>query len=162
MTTLKDAIAWAKLWEAMKQGKRFERCRRVHLGRLGPIACSEWEECDLSGLFGDYMEQDLSCLSVDDFRIKPEPPKPTYRQWTLHEIPVGAVARRKNSCSSRVLQVITAADLYERLGDEETAYAVMRFEDSNNTRADKLLKGWEWKWAHEPDTAWRICGVEIP
>jgi len=96
----------------------------------------------------------------EQFRVKPEP---KYRRWELHEIPVGAVARRSLKHANKNPQLIIAANLYkwrdEQLGQEELAYAVMHFENSDNCRTDRMLIGWEWKWAHEDESAWRICGV---
>jgi hypothetical protein len=94
------------------------------------------------------------------FRVRPEP---KYRAWTLNEIPVGAIARRKKRIGSepRIAQVIIGADLVAwRTHDE--CYAVMHFERDTDHRAtcsDNLLHSWEWKWAHEEETAWRTCGV---
>jgi hypothetical protein len=93
----------------------------------------------------------------EQFRVKPEP---RYRQWKLEEIPVGAIARRKNMHSSQIPQVIIAADIYKwrsDSGDAEMACAIMKFENSDNTRADRLMKGWEWKWAHEDAYCWQPC-----
>ena len=107
-------------------------------------------------------EGQLECLfnSGEDYRVKPEP---KYRRWELHEIPVGAVARRSLKHANKNPQLIIAADLYkwrdEQPGQEDLAYAVMQFENSDNCRTDRMLTGWEWKWAHEDESAWRICGV---
>lgn len=91
------------------------------------------------------------------YRVKPEP---KYRPWRLYEIPVGAVARRKHKGLNQVPQVIVAADyLNASTKEEQPACAIMHFEDKEHTVAENLLKNWEWKWAHEPDIAWRVCGV---
>lgn len=95
------------------------------------------------------------------FRVKPEP---TYREWKLDEFPVGAVARRKSECGARIPQVITGADIVSSRDREQIPYAVMHFEREDKhtaTQAINLLMHWEWKWAHEPDTCWRPCGVPV-
>lgn len=95
----------------------------------------------------------------EQLRVKPEP---KYREWKLEEFPVGAVARRTNKNLNQTPQVIVGADyLSSSTREVHMPCAIMRFESKEYTTATYLLKGWEWKWAHEDDLAWRPCGVPV-
>lgn len=83
---------------------------------------------------GWYAVRELtSSNSPDNYHIVSIP---TLRPWRPEEVPVGAVVRRIGATFKWVLG---ATDQY----------------------SDMLVKtDLEWKWPHEPDTAWRPCGVE--
>lgn len=82
------------------------------------------------------------------WRIKPSPPAPKYRPFIHTEIPVGAEVRYKNNPNSVRLLIIS---------NTETDM----FGYSTHCSYNELLNNREWKWPHEPETAWRPCGVEV-
>ena len=96
---------------------------------------------------------------AENHRIKPSP---LFRPWTLQEIPVGAVARRKDrelkvkslGTPHHIAQVIYTADYTNE--DKTTPGAVMR---EGWTGVSELLEMWEWRWPGE--TAWKHCGTAI-
>lgn len=80
------------------------------------------------------------------YRIKPEP---TWRPWKADEIPVGAVVRDKFAHDTRSLLTGTWFNGAEYIPQGQgLSHPVTVF-------LDKC----EWKWPHEPETAWRPCGV---
>lgn len=91
------------------------------------------------------------------YRIKPEP---KVRPWTLQEIPVGAVARRKDrdlkvksfNTPSAIAQVIYTADFSN--GAKKIPGAVMK---DGWFGVGDMLELWEWRWPGE--TVWKLCGV---
>jgi hypothetical protein len=82
------------------------------------------------------------------WRIKPEPPQPKYRPFIHTEVPVGAEVRYKNNEQSVRFLIIT---------NTETAM----FGYNTHCSYNELLRDSEYKWPHEPETAWRPCGVEV-
>jgi hypothetical protein len=83
-----------------------------------------------------------------EWRIKPEPPQPKFRPFTHTEIPVGAVLRYKNNQQS-VRFVIISSQEHGMFGY------------NTHCSYNELLGDCEYKWPHEPETAWRPCGVEV-
>jgi len=131
------------LLTALSQGKTLQ---------LQDLGTSAWMDC--TGLAPDDRRL---FTSSDAFRVKPEQ---WYRQWKLEEIPIGAVARRTHKSLNQTPQVIIGADyLSVSTRDERMACAIMHFESKEYTTATYLLKGWEWKWAHEDAHCWRPCGA---
>ena len=90
-----------------------------------------------------------------EWRVKAEP---TYRQWFSNEIPVGAVIRNKTIGNYRAIIIAVWDDgQIIRIANnviDQCAPTLLR-ED-----AGKMFTHREWKWPHEPETAWRPCGVE--
>ena len=82
------------------------------------------------------------------WQTPPEPPKPKYRCFYTTEIPVGAEARYKDNKSS--VRHLLLCNSENGLWGQGT---FVSFED--------LLNEFEYKWPHEPETAWRPCGVEV-
>jgi hypothetical protein len=88
-----------------------------------------------------------------EWRVKAEP---KLRPWRTEEVPVGALYRNKNS-KNRSL-IVAGIDHHRfpirvigQLKDTEIA----------GDRLDTAFANREWKWPHEPETAWRPCGVEV-
>ena len=82
------------------------------------------------------------------WRIKPEPPQPKYRPFIHTEVPVGAEVRYKGNQQS-CRQLIVSSQEHGMFGcGSKCSYPA-------------LLETKEWKWPHEPETAWRPCGVEV-
>lgn len=90
------------------------------------------------------------CFDATDWqwRIKPEPPQPKYRPFIHTEVPVGAEVRYKGNQQS-CRQLIVSSQEHGMFGcGSKCSYPA-------------LLETKEWKWPHEPATAWRPCGVEV-
>jgi hypothetical protein len=82
------------------------------------------------------------------FRIKPEPPQPKFRQFIHTEVPVGAEVRYKGNQQS-CRQIIVSSQEHGMFGcGSKCSYPA-------------LLETREYKWPHEDDTKWRPCGVEV-
>lgn len=135
-----DLLKTIELLTAISQAKTLQHCRR-------------------DGDWVDVVDVSPSQVMVcpHTYRVKPEP---KYRMWKLGDIPIGAVIRRNDTPTPRIPQVIIAAGIYEGV-QGNLAFAILHLEHSRNTRADKLLPGWEWKWAHEPEQSWRVCGIPV-
>ncbi len=93
------------------------------------------------------------CFDATDWqwRIKPEPPQPKYRVWEPHEVPVGAVMRPRNERDHR--WIIS--------GCSRNSGTLAFGQAGERTLNEFLTRDYEYKWPHEPETAWRPCGVEV-
>lgn len=80
-----------------------------------------------------------------NYRIKPEPKRVP---WTVATCPVGAAIRAKGGAAiPRV--IIHSNSSTAKTGDAyEYAYGL-------------LFERFEWKWPHEPESAWRPCSTEV-
>lgn len=88
------------------------------------------------------------CASAPRWRIKPEPTAPKFRPWKPEEVPFGAVIRPRKGLKYRALLV--------------HAYSTPDFLTGSGTKSHNSdLIDFEYKWPHEPETAWRPCGVEV-
>lgn len=93
-------------------------------------------------------------ISRYEYRVKPEC---QLRPWKLEEIPIGAIARRRNPSLNQTPQVIIAADYLSINTPTSTPCAIMHFEGKENTTAELLLSKWEWKY---PNSGfWQHCGM---
>lgn len=92
------------------------------------------------------------------WRVKPTP---KMRQWTLAEIPIGALIRRRAPALNQTPQLIVAADiLAHQIDGAEMPAAVVKFESADNVTSEKLLARWEWQYPGG-GLAWLPCGIEV-
>lgn len=80
------------------------------------------------------------------WRRKPEQKR---RPWKWNEVPVGGVIRRPgdDGGGTHLITGVLTSGRMSLNGD----FALIC--------VDKVSSDCEWKWPHEPDTAWRKCGV---
>jgi hypothetical protein len=87
--------------------------------------------------------------SNTQWRIKPEPPKPKYRDWTYEEMSSGLVLKPivGPQFQSQIVHVFPNGGVLVGSGIE--------------LEPKELREGFLCKWPHEDNTKWRPCGVEV-
>ena len=126
--------------------------------RLAGLYMAIAEGRTLQYLFGTTVEGagswcDVACLSVNDIlyiastqikiRIKPEP---QLVPWTELDVPIGGIIRSKENHDLRGMIVGVSMGMLR----------IAVIPDEPLARTTSLH---EWKWPHEPDSAWKACGI---
>lgn len=97
-----------------------------------------WKDI-LNPTFDDYSE----------YRIKPEPPKPTYRPWKPEEVPVGAAIRCKPEPEKQ-------GTIFGKIG---SAIGIKGLKGESNYSADAMLRLYEY--SIDFCKTWQPCGVPV-
>ena len=103
---------------------------------------TQWQDWNES-VRPSFIDQDIA------WRIKPEPPQPKYRDWTYEEMSAGLVLKPivGPQFQSQIVHVFPNGGVLLGSGVE--------------LEPKELREGFLCKWPHEPETAWRPCGVEV-
>lgn len=81
--------------------------------------------------------------TMPETMTRPEPEK-KLRPWKPEEVPVGAVVVHVNSVWPSLITTVNAVGL--RIDGHVLSFGI-------------FTEHYKWKWPHEPDDAWRPCGV---